>query len=199
MSAATIPPLAERITQPAVRHSCSMDGLCSHTISIGQYVKPLANSVLRVSLVVILGWIGAMKFTAYEAEGIRPFVENSPLFAWTLQLTTMRQVSDTLGLIEVIVALMIAARPISRYTAALGGAFAAGMFLSTLTFLVTTPGTWVSELGGAPAISVLGQFLIKDLGLLGIALWSIAEALTPSANKQPMTGPSCTINPNAVQ
>jgi hypothetical protein len=29
--------------------------------------------------VVVLQWIGGMKFTAYEAEGIKPLVENSPL------------------------------------------------------------------------------------------------------------------------
>ena len=51
------------------------------------------------------------------------------------------------------------------------------MFLTTLSFLVTTPGAWEPSLGGFPALSALpGQFLIKDLALLGIALWSFGEA-----------------------
>jgi uncharacterized membrane protein YkgB len=51
------------------------------------------------------------------------------------------------------------------------------MFLTTLSFLVTTPGVWEPSLGGFPALSAVpGQFLIKDLALLGISLWSLGEA-----------------------
>jgi reactive chlorine resistance protein C len=46
-----------------------------------------------------------------------------------------------------------------------------------LSFLVTTPGVWEPSLGGFPALSAIpGQFLIKDLALLGISLWSLGEA-----------------------
>ena len=60
---------------------------------------------------------------------------------------------------------------------AVGSLLAVGMFLSTLSFLVTTPGTWADELGGFPAISVLGQFLIKDVALLATGVWSFGEAV----------------------
>lgn len=40
----------------------------------------------RYGLVIVFLWIGAMKFTNYEAEGIRPFVENSPLMSWLYQI-----------------------------------------------------------------------------------------------------------------
>ena len=50
---------------------------------LGDRAEALGGHALRYGLVLILLWIGGMKFTAYEAEGIRPFVENSPLFAWT--------------------------------------------------------------------------------------------------------------------
>jgi uncharacterized membrane protein YkgB len=51
------------------------------------------------------------------------------------------------------------------------------MFLTTLSFLVTTPGVWEPSAGGFPALSAIpGQFLIKDLALLGISLWSLGEA-----------------------
>ena len=54
---------------------------------------------------------------------------------------------------------------------------AVGMFLATLSFLLTTPGVWEPSLGGFPALSALpGQFLIKDLALLGISLWTLGEA-----------------------
>jgi uncharacterized membrane protein YkgB len=51
------------------------------------------------------------------------------------------------------------------------------MFLTTLSFLVSTPG-WEPSLGGFPALSVApGQFLLKVVVLLGAALWSLGEAL----------------------
>ena len=53
---------------------------------------------------------------------------------------------------------------------------AVGMFLTTLSFLVTTPG-WESSLGGFPAVSAMpGQFVLKDIVLLGAALWTSGEA-----------------------
>ena len=132
---------------------------------------------IRYGLVLILLWIGGMKFTAYEAEGIRPFVENSPLFAWTYPVFGVQGLSNLLGAVEIAVGLMIAARPVSPKASAAGSLLAVGMFLSTLSFLVTTPAAWVSESGGFPTIAVPGQFLLKEVVLLGAALWSAGEAL----------------------
>jgi uncharacterized membrane protein YkgB len=51
------------------------------------------------------------------------------------------------------------------------------MFLTTLSFLVTTPG-WEKSLGGFPALSAMpGQFLLKDVVLLGVSLFTAGEAL----------------------
>jgi uncharacterized membrane protein YkgB len=56
------------------------------------------------------------------------------------------------------------------------------MFLTTLSFLVTTPG-WEPSLGGFPALSAMpGQFLLKDVVLLGAALWSAGEAARATAS-----------------
>ena len=52
------------------------------------------------------------------------------------------------------------------------------MFATTLSFLVTTPGVWVSVPGfPLPVPNEIGAFLLKDLFLPGAALWSAAEAL----------------------
>lgn len=131
---------------------------------------------VRYGLVLVLLWIGGMKFTAYEAEGIRPFVENSPLFAWTYPLVGVQGLSNFLGAVEIAVGLLIAARPVSPRLSSAGSLLAAGMFLSTLSFLVTTPAAWVAESGGFPVIAVPGQFLLKDVVLLGAAVWSAGEA-----------------------
>ena len=47
-------------------------------------------------------------------------------------------------------------------------------------FYFSTPG-WEASLGGFPALAVVpGQFLVKDVVLLGAALWSLVEALSTS-------------------
>ena len=148
-------------------------------------VEAVGRGLARYGLVVVVAWIGLMKFTAYEAEGIRPFVANSPLLSWVYGLMSVRGFSGVLGVVEVAVALLIAARPFWPRVSALGSALAVGMFLTTLSFLVTTPGVWEPSLGGFPALSAVpGQFLIKDVPLLGISLWTLGEAWKVSEQKE---------------
>ena len=145
--------------------------------SIGFRVEAVGRELARYGLVIVVLWIGCMKFTAYEAEGIRLYVDNSPLMSWVYGLTSVRNFSAMLGVVELTVAILIAARPLAPRASALGSALAVGMFLTTLSFLATTPGVWEASAGGFPALSGKpGQFLIKDLALLGISLWSLGEA-----------------------
>jgi len=140
-------------------------------------VEVVGRELARYGLVVVVAWIGLMKFTEYEAEGISRYVANSPLMSWVYGFMNHRGFSAVLGVVEVTIALLIAARPFSPRASALGSALAVGMFLTTLSFLVTTPGVWAADAGGFPALSGFpGQFLIKDLALLGISLWSLGEA-----------------------
>jgi uncharacterized membrane protein YkgB len=137
--------------------------------------------------VVVVAWIGLMKFTAYEAEGIQLYVAHSPLMSWVYGFMSVRAFSAVLGVVEVAVALLIAARPFSPRASAVGSALAILMFLTTLSFLVTTPGVWEPSAGGFPALSGKpGQFMIKDLALLGIALWSLGEAWKASERREPV-------------
>jgi uncharacterized membrane protein YkgB len=118
-----------------------------------------------------------MKFTAYEAQGIRPLAENSPLMSWLLAALGVQAFSDLLGAVEIATGLLLALRPVSALATAIGSAMAIATFLTTLSFLFTTPG-WEQSLGGFPALSALpGQFLLKDVVLLGAAVWSLREAL----------------------
>lgn len=145
--------------------------------SLSSRAEALGQKLARYGLVVVVGWIGLMKFTTYEAEGIRPFVANSPLMSWVYGRISAPGFSAMLGVVEVAIALLIAVRPFSPRVCALGSALAVGMFLTTLSFLITTPGVWEPSLGGFPALSAVpGQFLIKDLALLGISAWSFGEA-----------------------
>ena len=149
----------------------------SEKSSLSSQVEAVGSGLARYGLAVVVGWIGLMKFTTYEAEGIRPFVANSPLLSWVYGFMSVRGFSAVLGVVEVAIALLIAARPFWPRASALGSALAVGMFLTTLSFLVTTPGVWEPSLGGFPALSHRpGEFLLKDLALLGIALWTLGEA-----------------------
>ena len=65
----------------------------------------------------------------------------------------------------------------ARHPAAVS-AFGILLYLSTLSFLFTTPGVTVASAGGFPVLSVLpGQFLLKDLVLAGAALWTLGDSL----------------------
>jgi uncharacterized membrane protein YkgB len=155
--------------------------------SMSSQAAAIGRELTRYGLVVVVAWIGLMKFTAYESEGIHPFVANSPLMSWVYEVMSVRGFSAVLGVVEVAIALLIAARPFSTRASAVGSALAVGMFLTTLSFLLTTPGVWEPSLGGFPALSAIpGQFLIKDLALLGISLWSLGEAWQASERGEPV-------------
>jgi uncharacterized membrane protein YkgB len=141
-----------------------------------QRMEDVGRYTLRYGLVVVLLWIGGMKFTAYEAEGISGFVSHSPLMSWAYSVFSIRGFSALLGVTEVAVGLLIAARPISTRAALLGSALAVGMFLTTLSFLLTTPGVWEASAGGFPALSVVpGQFLVKDFVLFGASVCLLGD------------------------
>jgi len=145
------------------------------------YVAGLLDTVsrlgLRYGMMVVLAWIGAMKFTTYEAEGISGLVSNSPLMAWAYGFLSHRQFSIVLGLVELTIAALIAF-PKWHIATMIGAVAAVGMFLTTLTFMATTPGVFEPAAGGFPALSVVpGQFLVKDIVLLAASVWLLADAI----------------------
>lgn len=108
-----------------------------------------AEPVLRYGLALAIAWIGAMKFTNYEAKGIQPLVANSPLMNWMYKSLSITEAARLLGVYELTAAALIASRPISPRACEIGSAMAAAMFLVTPTFLVSTPG-WEPSLGAFP-------------------------------------------------
>ena len=129
-------------------------------------IRMIGAGVLRYSLVLFLVLFGALKWTAAEAKGIEPMVSHSPFFFWLYPVFGVRTGSEVIGVIELVIAALIVVRHWAPRASAVGSLAASGMFVVTLSFLVTTP--HVGE--GAP-------FLLKDLTLLGAALWTAGEAL----------------------
>ena len=136
----------------------------------------IGKIITRYGLVVILFWIGCLKFTSYEAMGIKGLVANSPFTAWGLNLLGLQGCSNMIGIIEIILALMIAMRYINAKISGYGSLGTIIMGVVTLSFLVSTPGIWQPEYGFPLLSPMPGQFLLKDLLLLGVGFWTAGEA-----------------------
>jgi len=149
----------------------------------GGRLEGLGVLLLRYGLVIILLWVGALKFTAYEAEGIQVFVENSPLLSWLYDVVSVRTFSTLLGVFEITLGLMIATRPFMAKVSAVGSLGAVFLFLVTLTFVFSTPDVWQPGYGIPYLSPDPGQFLAKDVALAAIAMWTAGEALraTPAS------------------
>jgi uncharacterized membrane protein YkgB len=134
----------------------------------------IGTGIGRYGLVAILLLIGGLKFTHAEAMGIQPLVSHSPFMFWMYSIASVDVVSRIIGTTEIIVALLIASRPIAALASAAGSLLAIATFLTTLSFMLSTPGVWDPAF---PALSGTGAFLMKDLCLLACALFTAGEAL----------------------
>ena len=122
--------------------------------------------ILRYSLVFFLLFFGALKWTPAEAKAIQAMVSHSPFFFWLYPTFGVQHGSEVIGVIELVTGVLIAVRRWSPRLSALGSLGASVTFVVTVSFLFTTPN--IGE--GAP-------FLLKDITLLGAALWTASEAL----------------------
>lgn len=139
-------------------------------------VATTGRYLARYALVVVIAWIGALKYTAYEAAGIQPLVAHSPLLGWVYSILSVRTFAGVLGTVEIVAALLIALRPLWPRASVIGSALGVVLFLGTLSFLFSTPG--VTAASGFPVLSVLpGQFLLKDLVLISVSVWTLGDSL----------------------
>jgi uncharacterized membrane protein YkgB len=139
----------------------------------------LGQAISRYGLALVLAWIGFGKYIKMES---RVLIEHSPLMSWVYDVFSVNTVARGLGTMEIVAATLIAARPVSARLCAIGSALAIVLFCGTLSFLFTTPGVVSHFAGPIPVLSALpGQFLLKDVVLIGVAIWSLGEALRASA------------------
>ena len=132
--------------------------------------------VSRYGLVVVLAWIGFGKYAKMEA---RVLIEHSPLMSWVYDFLSVHAVAVSLGTAEIVAAVLIALRPVWPRVSAVGSAIAVVLFLGTLSFLFTTPGLVATHYDGLPVLGAQpGQFLLKDLVLIGVALWTLGDSLS---------------------
>lgn len=153
------------------------DRSAAREIGAGSMIETAAGFLARYGLVIVIGWIGALKFTSYEAQGIQPLVANSPLMSWLYDIFTVNTFASLLGVFELVTAVLIAIKPFSPKLSIVGSIMAVGLFAATISFLATTPGIGEPAAGGFPALSMTGQFLIKDVALLGLSAWTLADSV----------------------
>lgn len=139
----------------------------------------LANSqrhfinLIRISIFIVMIWIGGLKAYQYEADGIVPFVANSPVmsFFYSKQAPEYNDYKNPegktvqkniewhnenrtyifaygLGTVIVIIGILTLLGIWYSKIGLLGGLLTFGMSLVTLTFLITTPEVYVPNLGG---------------------------------------------------
>lgn len=167
--------------------------------------RKLGVHLIRVSVLVIFVWIGGLKFWHYEAEGIVPFVANSPFmsFFYTYDAPEYKtykmkegeldqakrqwhEANNTygfsrgLGVLIMGIGILTFLGIFSPKVGLVGAGLAIIMTLGTLSFLVTTPEVWVPDLGsgehGFPLLSGAGRLVIKDTAILAGALVVLADS-----------------------
>lgn len=182
----------------------------------------LGRKLIRVAILIIFVWIGGLKFANYEANGIIPFVANSPLMSFflkdannkvtndegkTVKEYTLNKVpegkydqakhdwhvenrtylfSHGLGILIMTIGILVFLGLFSPYLGIIGEVLCIIMTLGTLSFLITTPETWVHAspealaagewANGFPFLSGAGRLVIKDTAILAGAVVLLSES-----------------------
>ena len=162
------------------------------------------KKVIRFGLVIVFLWIGGLKFFTYEADGIVPFVANSPFMSffynhpaeykkhinkegefiavnhqWHIENNTY-VFSKALGIFLVILAILVALYNAAPFLSMIASMFILLISIGTLSFLITTPESWVPHLTddqwGFPYLSSRGRLVVKDIVILGGAIITMSES-----------------------
>jgi uncharacterized membrane protein YkgB len=138
-------------------------------------VSNIGQGISRYGLALVLAWIGFGKYIKMES---RVLIEHSTLMSWLYDVFSVNTVARGLGTLEIVAAILIATRLVSARLSSIGSAMAIMLFCGTLSFLFTTPGVVSRFVGPVPVLSAMpGQFLLKDIVLLGVAVWTLGEAM----------------------
>lgn len=168
-------------------------------------LEGIGMGLTRLGLIVVLLWIGGLKVAPYEAEGIVPFVANSPFMSFFYKYPTPEYrhhrnkegevvpanqawhrdnhtytFAYGLGSVIVLYGLLLCFHPWLPQVAAVGSFLVFLMSGVTLSFLVTTPEAYVPAIGGAehgfPWLSGAGRLVVKDAIMMGAALVTMADS-----------------------
>ncbi len=201
------------VSSTTASQSGDLESTFTSVFAFAASLDRVGMGILRLGLIVVLVWIGGLKFAYYEADSIVPLVANSPVlsFFYNHPAPEYRRFmnkegelnpehrkwqesngtylfSNGLGCIIVLIGLLIAMHPIRPQVATFGSLLLIFMALTTLSFLVTTPEAWVPALGdtahGFPYLSGMGRLVIKDTIMLGAAVLTMADSARAYLKRQ---------------
>ncbi|WP_285057698.1 DUF417 family protein [Pedobacter ginsengisoli] len=129
-------------------------------------LKSIGYKLGVIATIVVLVWIGLLKFTPSEAAAIKGYASNSFLMNWLYSLASDQGVSNFIGIFELITAALLIVSFWNDKAGRIGGYLSAVIFLTTLSFLATTPVIW-KQMDGIP---VTDFFVVKDLAFLAVSL-----------------------------
>ena len=114
-----------------------------------------------VSVALVLVWIGAMKFFAFEANAIVSLVESSPFMSWLYIVFSVQGASNVIGAFDIVSVLLLCVGLLIKNNKliVMAGLACCAVFIMTQTFLITAP----NALSSVTVFERLGQFVIKDL------------------------------------
>lgn len=182
-----------------------LNNLVYNFLNIAASSQQIGINLLRVAILIIFVWIGGLKFWNYEAEGIVPFVANSPFmsFFYTQKAPDYKSYklkegefdqakhewhqknntyvfSHGLGILIMSIGILVFLGMFFPKIGVIGAGLAIIMTLGTLSFLVTTPEVWVPNLGsgefGFPLLSGAGRLVIKDTAILAGVIVLLSES-----------------------
>jgi len=132
----------------------------------GQHHKRLKLALHIIPVALVLLWIGGMKFTLIEAQGIEPLIQTSPFMSWMYSVASVQQVSNIIGIYDLLAMASLLIGYYYRSLLLVGFFLSAAVMVTTQTYLFT----WPAALSSETVLSSGGQFLIKDL-------WYIANLI----------------------
>src|SRR5215471_18042304 len=137
-------------------------------------------AILRWVMVVIFVSFGMQKFTLQSAQGIVQFISNSPFISW-LSLFGFRGEASFLGVVEFVIAALLAAGAFNPLLSAIGSLMGVLTFAVTWSFFFTTPGVVKWSLSTDPmAWNLTGEFIFKDIVLLCVCIVLFLASLPQS-------------------
>ncbi|MHC0443118.1 DUF417 family protein [Flavobacterium sp. 3-210] len=178
----------------------------------------LGKKAVRAGIVIVFIWIGGLKFFPYEADGIVPFVANSPFMSrlyttpgqykdhvnkegelitenrqWNIQNNTYGFANE-LGILLIGIGVLVGIHRWAPLESMFGSMLVFLLTLGTLSFLITTPESWVPHLTdqqhGFPFLSARGRLVLKDIVILGASLITMSESAAlhlRNKNNRPIT------------
>ena len=152
-------------------------------------------AILRWIMVLIFVAFGIQKFTPQSAHGIVLYISNSPFVSW-LSIFGVRGEAYFLGVVELSIAVLLAAGSVIPVLSAIGSLMGAGTFAITWSFFFTTPDVVKWSFSTDPiAWNLTGEFLFKDIVLLCVCVvlflaslprdeWRIARSIASALHRR---------------